>query len=266
MGRVWDDFLRGSAATCGHAVEIYRDLDDLGETVASFLAAGFAAGEPALLIARAEHADAFSSRLADSGWDPERLEHDRLLVVADAHATRAEIMDGAMPAPEAFERVVAALLDRAAALRPGRRVRVFGEIVDALAAGDQHAAAAAFEELWNAMARSRRFSLLCGYRLDVFDREAQAGPLPDICRVHSHVLPAHDAEGLSRAVRLALDEVLGRAKAGDVYYVVGNRFRDERLPIAQRVLMWVTANMPEACDRILSSARGHYLHEQGVSA
>ena len=53
------------------------------------------------------------------------------------------------------------------------------------------------EQLWNQLARTRRFSLLCGYELDVFDPQAQAGALQAICRVHSHVLPAHDADALA---------------------------------------------------------------------
>jgi hypothetical protein len=79
--------------------------------------------------------------------------------------------------------------------------------------------AIAVEELWNRLARSRRFTLLCGYELDIFDPAAQAGALTEICRVHTHVLPAHDADGLARAVRLALEEELGRAQAADVYYI-----------------------------------------------
>ena len=59
------------------------------------------------------------------------------------------------------------------------------------------------------MARRRSFSLLCGYRIDVFDRDAQLSVLPEICRSHSHVLPAGDPERLERAVDAALAETLG---------------------------------------------------------
>ena len=76
--------------------------------------------------------------------------------------------------------------------------------------------------------------------------------------MHTHVRPAHDADGLARAVRLALEEELGRAQAADVYYIVGNRFREERLPIAQRALMWVAANRPDAAERVLAKARARY--------
>ncbi|HEY5294329.1 MAG TPA: MEDS domain-containing protein [Gaiellaceae bacterium] len=268
MGKVWDEFLHGSVAdgiaangspaTCGHAVEIYSRLEELGDTVTEFLAAGFELGEPALVLARREHFKLFATRLAARGWDAALQQQEGLLVVADTATIRHAVFDSDLPFAEAFEQVIGELLDRTAAHACGRDVRVFGELVDVLYRDGQPETAIAVEELWNHLARSRRFSLLCGYELDVFDPEAQAGTLGEICRVHSHVLPAHDADGLARAVRLALDEELGQAKAADVYYVVGNRFRDERLPIAQRVLMWVAANRPDAADRVLAKARAHY--------
>ena len=49
------------------------------------------------------------------------------------------------------------------------------------------------------------------------------------------------------------------ADAGKVYLLVGERIREARVPVAQLVLMWVSANMPGLADRILASARTHYL-------
>jgi len=93
----------------------------------------------------------------------------------------------------------------------------------------------------------------------VFDLATQTGLLPHVCAEHSHVLPAADPERLSRAVDLALDDVLGHEDAGKVYLLVGERIREARVPAAQLVLMWVSANMPGLADRILASARTHYL-------
>ena len=66
----------------------------------------------------------------------------------------------------------------------------------------------------------RRFSLLCGYRLDVFDPQAQTETLPHICREHSHVLPARNYPRFARAVDNALREVLGPNQAATVYVLV----------------------------------------------
>jgi hypothetical protein len=255
--RTWTEFLRGSTASA-HAVQIYDGLDELAESVAAFLAAGLEAGEPALVVATGEHWTCFAARLARRGWDVEKMERHGVLAVRDAEAALAAIMTGANPSPLRFEQVVAAAVDAAAERFPARRLRVFGEMVDLLWQRGQIDAALALEELWNDLATTRRFSLLCGYGVDVFDRATQVA-LSGVCRTHSHVEAAYDGARLARAVELALEEVLGRDEAGKVYVVVGEQIREERVPIAQLALMWVSANAPHLAERILAAARAHYV-------
>jgi hypothetical protein len=253
----WSDFLRGSAPS-GHAVQIYADLSELAGSVSAYLAAGFELGEPAVIVATPEHLAEFTAALAVAGWDETRIERASLLAVADADAALEAIMDGAdVPSAAAFERVVGGLLDRF----PGRQVRAFGEMVDLLCRRGRQPAAIALEDLWNDLGRRRRFSLLCGYHLNVFDRESQAGTMPHVCRTHSHVLPASDPARLQRAVDQALEEVLGAREAGKVYVLVGQEIRADRLPMAQVLLMWISENMPALSERILASARARYLDE-----
>jgi hypothetical protein len=247
-------------------VQIYRDADELVGTVADYLVAGFERGQPALVVARPEHSRLFADRLEARGWGRERTEHQGLLLVADAAATLAVILDGDRPSAAGFDRVVRRLLDRVRERADGRRIRVFGEMVDLLVEREQPDAAFALEELWNAARRRHGFSLLCAYRLDVFDRAAQATTLPDVCASHSHVLPAQDAARFSRAVDRALEEVLGPREAGKVYAVVGDEIREGRVPPAQLLLMWASANMPVLADRILTAARRQYLGEADALA
>jgi hypothetical protein len=131
-------------------------------------------------------------------------------------------------------------------------------MVDVLCARGELDAAAALEDLWNALGRSRSFSLLCGYHLDVFDRAAQIGPLPDVCRAHSHVQPAPDAALMTRAVDLALEEVLGPSEAGKIYLLLAPEIRRQRVPLGQLVLMWVAEHMPVISQRVLAAARARY--------
>jgi hypothetical protein len=241
-------------------VQIYADADELADSVAAYLGSGFEAGEPAIVVATAEHAERFLERLTAQGWDADRIHHEASLRVEDAEATLAAIMrGGTSPSRAAFEQIVGGLLDYAAKRAPGREVRVFGEMVDLLSERGDTEAAAELEELWNDLGRRRRFSLLCGYHLDVFDLASQVGTLPDVCRAHSHVLPGSDSARLARSVDLALEEVLGAAEAGKVYALVGEQIRRGRIPSAQLVLMWVSANMPALADRILTSARKRYV-------
>ena len=85
--------------------------------------------------------------------------------------------------------------------------------------------------------------------------------LPGICRTHSHVRPAADLERMQRAVDAAIDEELGD-RAGQLYAMVGDQIRQRRVPAAQLALMWVSANMPMVAERILASARTHYVRER----
>jgi hypothetical protein len=243
-------------------VQIYSDVEELASSVAAYLAAGFKVGEPAVVVAVPEHWNRFKERLQLTGCDVQATEAEGLVSVVDAHATLAEIMDGGdAPSTAAFERVIGGLLDHVAERFPGRQIRAFGEMVNLLTEAGKTDAAIRLEELWNAAAKTRAFSLLCGYRLSLFDRAAQTGTLPEVCRQHSHVQPAADRARLAQAVDLALEEVLGYERAGRVYFMIGQESRDERVPLAQLVLMWVSKNMPTTADRILSSARARYFGE-----
>ncbi len=242
----------------GHAVQIYADVGELADSVAAYLAAGFEAGEPAILVATPEHRERFAEHLAKSGRDSQDVEEQGLLTSADAELTLAGILENGTPTPARFEHVVGSLIDRVAERWPQREIRVFGEMVDLLHHRGQIDAAVRLEELWNAAAQSRRFSLLCGYRIDVFDRSSQATALPHVCEAHSHILPAQNYARFSAAVDHALDEVLGAREAGKIYLLLA-REREEGVPLAQLILMWVSTNMPSLAERILASARKHYL-------
>lgn len=249
-----------------HAVKIYAEVGELATTVGRYLAAGFEAGEPALVVATPEHARLFAERLAESAWDADTLAQHGLLELADANATLAEIMQGETPSPSAFEQVVGGLLAEIAARFPGQNVRVYGEMVDLLCDQGRLDSAFALEELWNRLARKQRFTLLCAYGLDLFEHASQVGVLPDVCRLHSHVLPAPDPARLARAVDRALEDVLGPSDAGKVYVFIGDQAREGRVPTAQLALMWVSANLPALAERILASARSHYVEAPLASA
>jgi hypothetical protein len=261
-GDVWKDFLAGREPS-GHAAQVYADVGELAQSVSAYLAVGFELGEPAVVVATPEHLTEFMAALAAAGWDKARIDSAGLLAVADAAETLGAIMDGGdQPSKGIFEEQVGDLLD----LFPDRHVRAFGEMVDLLSREGRVEAAIALEALWNDFGRRRDFSLLCGYHLNVFDRASQAGVLPQVCRAHSHVLPAPDPARLTRAVDQALEEVLGAAEAGKVYVLVGQDLRSDRIPMAQVLLMWVSANMPALAERVLASARARYEAAPATSA
>jgi hypothetical protein len=257
MARGWAEFV-DAAAPGGHAVQVYQDVGELAESVAAYLVAGFESADPSLVVAVPEHWNRLTEELARSGWAADHLERHGLLVQADAEATLDAFMEDGRPSAAGFERVVGPLLDRLESRHPGHRVRVFGEMVDLLFLRGEPRAALALEKLWNDLARGRDFALLCGYQLDVFDRASQVEALPGVCDAHTHVRPAADPALFARAVDRALDEVLGTAAAGRVYFLIGDDVREDRVPVAQLALMWVSAHMPSLADRVLAAARAHY--------
>jgi len=253
----WDDFVSGGADH-GHAVQIYRELPELAESVAAFFAAGLERGAPALLVATEEHRGRLLAALARRDWDVDQLELDGMLVCRDADAVLDAIIRGGYPSSAAFDEVVGGLIDELAEEFPDEEPRVFGEMVDVLARRGEDEAAVSVEELWNSLAWSRNFSLLCAYELDVFDHETQATRLPEICRTHSHVRPADDARRLARAVDAALADVLGSSEAGKLFLVMSDELRAEGVPTPQLLLMWVSENMPAHAEGILAAARRRY--------
>jgi hypothetical protein len=252
----WVDFLR-APADGGHAVQVYAELDELAESVAAYLATGFAAGEPGVVIATRDHQGTFDHFLAGAGWDAGVQIEAGLLIALDAEETLASLFEDGELSAVAFERVVGGVLDSTAARFPGRRLRAFGEMVDLLTARGEPDTAAALEHLWNELAKTRDFSLLCGYRLDIFDRVSQQ-MLPTVCGAHTHVRPAYEMGRLDCAVHAALDEVLGVANSRMVQEIVREGAAQHSAPVSEQMLMWVSSRMPRHAERVLAAARAKY--------
>jgi hypothetical protein len=226
-----------------HTAALYRDDFELVSSVSAFLLEG----QIGVVLATPEHRRAIRQAV---GME---------LIEADADETLASIMVGDLPSPDAFERVIGGLIDDA-----GGPVHAYGELVSRLCERDNVPAAMALEELWNGLLRTRPVTLHCGYRLDVFDLNAQTGPLPHICRLHSRVDPAHDEERFTAAVDRGLTTVLGAQRAGDIYYIVG-RARKSRVPAAQEALRWLTTAAPAVAADVLDVARERYSAESWSS-
>ena len=258
MRQSWGEFLRGAGAGA-HGVQIYGQPVELADSVAAYVAAGFDREDPAVLVVTPANRDLFEERLESRGWDVRAARADGRLLVADAEQTLSEVLDGDGALDGRFDEVVGGLLDRVE--RHGRPVRVFGEMVDVLNRRGDLETAVALEERWNELAEQRCFALLCGYRLDVFGEESQGETLPQICRSHSHVLPARNYARFARSVDEALREVLGPNRAATVYVLVSRTAPENHVPLAQQILMWVTANLPKQSSEILAVARARYLRQ-----
>src|SRR5690349_9278591 len=101
----------------------------------------------------------------------------------DAHDVLAEILVDGEPEWVHFHAAVGGMIDRATP------VCAFGELVNVLTLSGRVSAALKLEEMWNRLARSHPISLLCGYHIDGFTRDADGASFESVCGCHAHVHP-----------------------------------------------------------------------------
>jgi DcmR-like sensory protein len=173
--------LHGST-TREHIVQLFDTVESLGETVAKFVTEGLAADDLVLVVARPHAWTNVAAGLARSGVDVRRAVDVRQLVVLDAATTLSKFTRQSWPDSERFEAVIGGLVRELV----GRgRLRIYGEMVDVLAADAQFHAAVALEKLWNDLAKTTPFSLFCGYSAVTFGSQRNSEMLRLICRCHS---------------------------------------------------------------------------------
>jgi hypothetical protein len=178
----------GKEASSGrhfHAVRFFRDSASLCTMVGDFISEGIANGQPAIVIARPHHREDIARHLRASAIDTSKLEQNGDLYMIDADATLAEFIRNGRPDSGRFNRTMRPLLEKAARGRPHCTVRAYGEMVDVLWKDGATAAAIRLEMLWNELASRHSLSLLCGYAMGNFYKEAA---VEDICSHHTHVI------------------------------------------------------------------------------
>jgi hypothetical protein len=168
-----------------HAVQFYSDSESLATLVSQFIGEGFAATFPAIVIATPDHRDIIVRHLDNRGFDVQRLEASHQLLMRDSEEVLSRFIVDGVPDRQRFRAVMAPLIEMVGKGRPGCVIRAYGEMVDVLWKAGQAAAAIRLETLWNELAQTHEFALLCGYSMGSFYKDAPQG---DICRQHTHVL------------------------------------------------------------------------------
>jgi signal transduction histidine kinase/CheY-like chemotaxis protein len=232
-----DSLIDDPGAPHPHIVQFYENDEYLSSAVAGFLADGLNVGQPAIAIATPTHRRAIHTRLQGMGLDPDQLATTGQLVMLDARETLSLFMDGAHIDQQKFRTYLSSMIER----NPGgakTTARAFGEMVDLLWQDGNLDGAIELEELWNDLARTFSFSLLCSYAMAGFSREAHAARFQDVCRAHTHVIPAESytqavgEDARSREIsRLLVAERTARAAAE-----TASRLKDEFLAVLSHEL------------------------------
>ena len=169
-----------------HAVRFYENDRSLAQIVAQFLNDGLAAGSPGIVVATAAQRAAIVRELGRSR-DVVQLQRSDDLVLLDADDTLSMFMTNGMPDAARFQDSMCEVIGRACRGREDCTVRIYGAMVDILWKNGKQHAAIRLEMLWNQLANTQSFSLLCGYAMGNFYKDAN---VQEVCRHHTHVVSA----------------------------------------------------------------------------
>jgi hypothetical protein len=167
-----------------HAVQLFDSDDSLSVQVAAFLHRGYLAGEQLRLVATSEHMTSIAAHLGRLGTPVTDALATRRLLWMDA-ATMLQLL---MPDRRIDEvRLRALARDLTAPAGHGTPTRMFGEMVDLLAAHGAFKNAIALESAWNRALAGTSISLLCSYTSSHFGDPITGAALHDICEQHDDV-------------------------------------------------------------------------------
>ncbi|MGZ3652204.1 MAG: ATP-binding protein [Bdellovibrionota bacterium] len=183
---LWPSQLQSSGKG-GHSVQFYRSREFLARAVGEFIAEGIHRGEAALLLVTPENAAAIRAALAERGVDPQFASESGRLTILGAFETLESILVEGEPDARRFHSLLGGTIEKIGMGRKG--VRVFGEMVALLWNNGRRQCTVRLEQLWNQLAATHEFSLLCAYDQAGFVEHAHTEGFHAICESHSHVLP-----------------------------------------------------------------------------
>ena len=179
----------GTLERGGHGVEFYAYDAQIVEKVARFVAPSLeGGGEVAVVIATEKHRRELESALSARGIDVRGATRERRYVALDAATTLSKFIVDGQPDADRFVEVIGGAIAKAQADCRCEHVRAYGEMVALLWLAGRPDAAIALEKMWNDLARSHSFTLLCGYPISAFD-PSQATEIAEVGRAHTQVAP-----------------------------------------------------------------------------
>jgi PAS domain S-box-containing protein len=175
-----------------HQVQFYLSDEFLLEVASRFIGQAIAAGDATIVVATKTHWDGITQCLEARGIDiAEQIQSGRSVFV-DAEKLLSRItVDGRVDGigfTNTTKSVFAKI--RGEEADGGSQVAVFGELVALLWTQGRLREAIQVEELWNQLAQSEPFYLLCAYPLAEFDRDTHIAPFLEVCTQHSQVFPS----------------------------------------------------------------------------
>ena len=175
----------GELSPSEHFVQIYDSDSVLLDTLADFIGDGLVEGQACIFIVTPSHRAGLDKRLRAKGINISAAKADDSYICLDAEATLKKFMVNGWPDDRLFSNLITDVIERA--MRKGRRVRAFGEMVALMWALGQCGATVRLEHMWNDLCDKMAFTLFCAYPKAGFTENAEDS-IARICCAHSKVL------------------------------------------------------------------------------
>jgi hypothetical protein len=153
------------------------------------------------VVATREHRHGIVEELRARHFDVVRMHAAGDLVMVDARKLMSDFIVDGVPDARRFVEGATRALNRAVRGREALTTRAYGEMVDLLWKDGYDVAAIQVEMLWNKLARSHDFLLLCGYAMGNFYKDACVA---SICAEHTHVVASDGTAIIANAGSLTI--------------------------------------------------------------
>jgi len=174
-----------------HVVQFYTDDNYWRDNVSKFLCTALSEGKSVIVCATGLHVTALQESMQARHIDVQGLEELGRYITLDSADTLLKFMDSDLPDQVKFASLLGSVIREAelAATASHNRVTIVGEMVAVLWAEAKFDATIRLEQLWNDLARTHSFHLLCAYPASGFQGEQRRQPYATICAQHSAMIP-----------------------------------------------------------------------------
>jgi DcmR-like sensory protein len=170
-----------------HCVHFFEPSQFPTEPIANFLEQGLRQGEAALLLSSLDHASVLGEKVEEAGWNVLDLRAAGLWDVTDVDEMLRAFKAGTS-ITAIVERYIDATLRPAQQRSPSKRIRIYGELEDALLSRLGNAEAAlTVERYGNRLASEGAAKIYCGYSTNSFPDASFARPFIKLCHLHDRV-------------------------------------------------------------------------------
>jgi hypothetical protein len=239
----------------GHIVQLYQDDAFYSEAIAHFTAEGLIRGESIILVATKSHWQLIDRQLRGKGFRPDELFRRGQLTLLDADDTLPKFMSERAPDGAIFKPLARSTIARARADGKFPRVRWWGEMVNVLYVDGNPRGSTQLEEFFDQVAHEENIAIFCSFLMDKFDPRIYEEAFGNVCRTHSHVIPAADEVLHRTTVDRAIEQVVGDIGSSLLESLGSWNTTSRQMPASQELVLWLKQHRPQHFDAVLARAR-----------